>query len=123
SFAFDARRRWEDVVAGRAHLEAVWTTADAAVRLWLVSEQGQLRMVLGMVREGPAAECRPEAIAGALMGLFPPAAADARAANARLLAACRVEGAAGALDTAMRHDPASRVQAEALRALDRIGQS
>jgi hypothetical protein len=63
----------------------------------------------------------PSHIAELLMGLFPPASAEVRAESARALGACKLPGTAGALASAMSHDPELPVQMEAASALGAIG--
>jgi hypothetical protein len=121
SRAIDDRRKLDDIVSGRATLEALWTVGDTAVRLWLAGENGRPSLVVGMGRGLAGADCSPASLNDALLNLFPPAAEDARAAAAQRLAACRVTRAAGALGAALEHDPAGTVRAEALRALDHLG--
>jgi hypothetical protein len=114
-------QKTEMLLAGRARLSVGWRRPDASVELWLAGERGAPVLVVGLRRAEEGPRCEAEVVAGALLDLFPPAAADVRARAAARLAACKVKRAAGALGAALAHDDVPLVQAEALRALDRIG--
>jgi hypothetical protein len=118
------------VLTGRARLASTWRRPEATVSLWLAGENGHVVVVLGMyatAAPAPAApapvSCAPGVVNEALLDLFPPASAEARARAAATLAACKVERAEGALGAALAHDPAPEIRARALDALDALGKA
>ena len=110
-----------ELLSGAARLSITWQRPEASVELWLAGERGRVVLAVGMRRNAAAPRCDADAVAGALLDLFPPAPEDARARAAALLAACRVTRAAGALRATLDDDDAPAVQARALRALGDLG--
>jgi hypothetical protein len=92
------------LLAGRVRLSIIWQRPEASIELWLAGERGQPVLAVGMRRNRATAPCASDAVASALLDLFPPASAEARAGAARTLAACRVGRAAGALRATLDHD-------------------
>ena len=109
------------LLSGRARLSIVWQRPEASVELWLAGERGRVVLAVGMRRNVATLRCDGDAVAGALLDLFPPALPEARARAAVRLEACHVTRAAGALRATLAHDDAPEVQAEALRALGALG--